>query len=264
MIPNTTSSDDRNRAVSDILAFTFVFAIIITSTALVYGVGFGSLTDLRDSEQTRNAEFAFEALGNSIDDIAESHTPGRSGEVSLSGGQLVVRNDATIDSVTVGGKTYDSGGSGYAVGSLDYSYEDTIVSYHGGTVFRSDRGNSAALTEPPFSCDPDRGRATVSIVTLVSSENGIGADGSVQIVAREAAAGLIYPNATRSAWVPANASNPEVTIEMSGSKHNEAWARAMEEQGWNSNADGTEFTCDLPDGGTVYVRQTIIDIVFRT
>lgn len=263
MFRNDTPHDDSDRAVSDVLAFTLVFAIIISSTALVYGVGFGSLTDLRDGEQTRNAEFAFEALAESVDDIEESHVPGRSGEISLSGGQLVVRDDTRIDSVTVNGTTYDNGGSGFLVGSLDYSYEDTIVSYTGGTVFRSTRGNSAALTETTYSCNPGQGKAVVSIVTFVSNEPGIGADGSVQIVAREAASGLIYPNTTRSAWVP-NGTGPEVTVQMSGSKHSEAWGRAMEDAGWESNAAGTEFDCDLPDGGQVYVRQTIISIEFRT
>ncbi len=243
-----------DRAVSDVLAFTIVFSIIITSVALTYTIGFGAIQDAQEGEQSRNAERAMVALGTNFEAVERGEVAGRAGQVALRGGALDVPDDATMNVTVVNSSGATTSGD-VTIGSLTYTQEETELAYQGGGVFRSDDGNSIVVQQPQVRCGDDR--AVVTIVQLVSDESGISGQTSVEITAAaQGSPSLVYPSETRSA------SAQQVTLNLSNTRHGEAWERYLTEDDNQWEADGGgDFTCRLGgDGGQVIVRLVTIDI----
>lgn len=72
-----------DRGVSDTLGFVFVFAIILSTVAVVTTIGMAGLQDTRDVERVNNAERAFDILGDNMEDIADRGAPSRATEVKV-------------------------------------------------------------------------------------------------------------------------------------------------------------------------------------
>jgi len=246
-----------NRAVSDVLAFTIVFSIIITSVTLTYTIGFGALNDAQAGEQSQNAERAISALGTNFEDVERGEAESRSGQIALRGAGIDVANDSTINVTVV-----DGGGSETIerpLRSLTYTTDDTELAYQGGGVFRSDDGNSVTVSEPRVRCGEDR--AVVTVVQLQSTESGISGETSVEVEARAVGGGpsLVYPNESR------DASADRVTLELDGTRHGEAWDRYLTEDDNEWSESGGTYTCDFGGSGStgqVYVRLVTIRIDF--
>jgi len=235
------------RAVSDVVAFVFVFSIIITSVGLVSAVGFSALEDFKANEQSVNAERGFESLGYNLGNIQRGHAPGRSGEIKLSGGRILVNQSSTMEVTTPSGwsRTFD-------MGTLRYDMEarDTSVAYESGAVFRRDRGGVYGISRPKLTCNPTEGYALVSIVTLESDEGTRGGDGTVQVIGREQSSELVrYETPTAG----------DVTVDVD-SQFEQGWDQFFED-GW-TNPSGGVGQCNLPPGSTVIVRHTVIEIQF--
>lgn len=245
-----TGTTRRDRGVSDVVAFVFTFSIIITSVGVVSAVGFSVLEDIQSDEQALNAQRGFQALGDNINDIDRRHVPGRSGEVTLNDGRLLVNNGSSSSTleVTTDGNTYTSD-----VGYLEYTSqgEDTRIILESGAVIRSDKNADQGIVvrRPNFACDKSGSSyAIVSIVEIVSPSNTRGGDGTVQIVAREQSSTLLY-----------SGSASDVTIDYSGSDFTDAWNSHFDGAGdWM--ASGTSATCNVGTNGHVIVRKTVIEI----
>jgi hypothetical protein len=150
-----------DRGVSEVLAFSIVFGIVVTSVFLLYSVGFGSLADLRDSQQQVNSERAFELLGGNLDQIESEGAPKRSSALQLGGGSLAVGDGPQVqveinDTATV----FDG-----RVGSLQYDVGGTTYGYEAGARFLQTDTGGLATHEAPFQCDADADTAIVSVVT---------------------------------------------------------------------------------------------------
>ena len=287
---NDTADPRRgDRAVSDVVAFVFVFSIIITSVGVVTVVGFDVLQSSQASEQALNAERAFESLGRNIANIQRDHAPGRAGEVKLGGASLTVeRNDpiqveADGEELTAGPTSGDRQVFEPVLGALVYDMRSiggftggevsnrgdgirtgrpTTIGFEGNAVFRSDRGNPVMRSEPGFVCSksssrPDR--AIVSVVELVSTDGAVSTGGTVQVVGREDFSRLYYAGS--------DADSVSITIEEGDTRYYEAWKRHFENApGWTDPGTGSSFTttCDVGSDGVVVVRHTRIRIDFVT
>lgn len=258
MLNNSNAADGRDRAVSDVLAFTIVFSIIITSVILTYTIGFGALNDAQAGEQSRNAERAMSALGTNFEAVERGEADSRAGQLALRGATLDVQDESTIN-VTVfdGGDATTSGD--VAMRSVTYDQDDTELAYQGGGVFRSDDGNSVLVQEPHLRCSDDR--AVVTVVQLVSDQDGIGGSTSVEVEADAVGGGpsLVYPDESRSAGAD------NVTLELDDTRHDEAWDRYLTEDGNEWQGSGGDYACDFGgsgDRGQVIVRLVQIRINF--
>lgn len=250
---------------SDVIAFVFIFSIIITSVGIVSAFGFRALQDVQGNEQAVNAVRGMQSLGNNLGDVQRGHAPGRTGELKLSNGVLFVRENSGIDvTLTCTGPPYPTGCSGgsstfsFGMGTLYYAMEnrDTNVTYENGAVFREDRrGSPIMVDEPRFICGSDH--AVVSTVTLVSDAGAPGGGGTVQVIGREQESKLHF----------ANDSVEEVEIEITDSRFEEGWAEYFDSDDNDWEYSGGVATCDFGGSGntgTVFVRRTIIDIDFIT
>lgn len=245
------------RGVSDVVAFVFVFSIIITSVGIVSAVGFSALEDLRASEQAVNAERGFESLGYNLGNVQRGHAPGRSGELKLNGGRIRTVDgsdvEVTVDNGTgIWDETYD-------MNTLRYDMEsrETSVAYESGAVFRSDRGGAVDVAGAKFICREDEDYAVVSIVTLQGTSETLGGDGTVQIIGREQSSELVrYENDTDI-----------VTVDVDDSDFEQGWDQFFDSSrnDWDGLGSGGEAECDFtgsPGSGTVLVRHTVVEIQF--
>lgn len=168
-----------DRGISDVVAFTLMFGIIILSVSVALLVGTGELSELRDREQVNSGERGVIAFASSMDDLNRQGDPYRVAELSLGGGHVWV-NESFIELQVVDAGTgttlYDEN---HSVQSLEHRFDrsprDKRIAYEGGAVFRSDGGT--VRYEPAIRCAPDRGTGVVSVVNL-STDQSIHVSGS--------------------------------------------------------------------------------------
>ncbi|MFC7020482.1 MULTISPECIES: DUF7289 family protein [Haloarcula] len=144
------------RGVSEVLSFTLVFALVVTSVAIVSVSGLGSLQDARDAEQLENAERAFDVLADNLADLHRQGAPSRATEISLGQAQL-----ATEDNVTMTVRVEDSGGTTtvgtWEIRPLVYSgNQERELVYEAGAIFRTNRDSGFVVRDPPLVVDDDR------------------------------------------------------------------------------------------------------------
>lgn len=251
--PRAGRSRDRavrgNRAVSEVIAFVLVFAIVITSIGLLYTVGFGSLNQLQQTEQDDSGEAAMRAMAVALDDVQAGRGAVRSAELRL-GERTITVDDSTELSVSVdGGTSWDT-----ASGAFVYTGGDSEIVYQSGAVIRS-QGDDAQLVQrgPRFRCAEDH--AVVSLVDLTQAESGAySSGGRVRIRAEQ--------QNSRAQQVVAQAPSGGVTVDFGSSNYVTAWERYFEDEGWNIGPSGTTAECDSNSEG-VYVRMTELEFEYQ-
>lgn len=237
----------RDRAVSETIGFVITFSLIVLMVGLVYTAGTSALADLQRAEQTDNAEYAMEALAETLGTL-ERGDPARASELRVGGGSFGVTNGTTLEISVAGASPYTRT---FQTRGLSYRRDETTVAFVSGAIIRTDRGNAVMLRDPSFVCTPDR--AVVSVVTLrnVGESTRIGASGSVVVEARTVDRTLAFPADALTTADDATA----VTVTPSGERV-EGW-----EQYLSSNprwvATGSGYTCTTAE---VYVRRTIITV----
>ncbi|WP_435128635.1 DUF7289 family protein [Halobaculum sp. D14] len=240
------SADDR--AVSELIGYVLAFSVVVASIGVVYTAGLDSARQYQQHEIEQNAERAFVALAESLNDIQRGDAPARNGEVRLAGGTLWIDEGPrlTVTVADAGGGTvvYDD-----RVGAIAYSVGDTTVLYAAGAVIREQRrGGATVPARPRFRCT-DR-QAVVSFVTVTAgSASGRSSQGSVLIQADGRGTDLLYPFAGETA----SADSVSVTVGANA----DAWGRTLTERGWTRSGDS--FTCTTD---RVVVRRTTIVVDF--
>lgn len=237
----------RDRAVSETIGFVITFSLIILMVGLVYTAGTSALADFQRAEQTDNAEYAMEALAETLGTL-ERGDPARASELRVGGGSFGVTNETTLDVAVAGASPYSRT---FQVRGLSYRRDETTVAFASGAIIRTDRGNAVMLRDPSFVCTPDR--AIVSVVTLrnVGDSTRIDASGSVVVEARTVNRTLAFPTNASTAADSATA----VTVTPSGERA-DGWDQYFSAAPqWT--AAGPGYTCTTSE---VYVRRTIITV----
>jgi hypothetical protein len=236
------------RAVSDTIGFVLVFALVVSTVAVVYVGGFDALTAARDTQQFANTERAFDVLDANIEDLAVRGAPRRTTELRLTDGSLSFGAPVTFN-VTVGGTDY------YAATVDPIVYEagngDRIV-YANGAVFR-DYGDSAAMFDTPRLANGTR--TLLPFVVTRGQSGNVSALDSRRLLVRTTA------NGREVREFDASGVELVVTSPRAG-----AWERYLEDA-LDANcagpADGVSgsVTCPL-DADTVYVQAIGVDVSF--
>jgi hypothetical protein len=168
-MPGTTS----RRGISDLLAYTLMFGIIITGVGLVSLGASGALTDLSEREQVANSERSMAAAAATLDDLHQEGDTRRSFNLPLGGGEVYVN----ASRINVSSPTDPDLNATYSVGSLEQRFDrsprDVTVAYEAGAVFRSPGVRNPY--RPSFRCDGDV--AIVSIARLQAGNFAISEQG---------------------------------------------------------------------------------------
>lgn len=193
----------RDRAQSETLGFVLVFALIVSSIALVYATGLSGLQDVRDVERVTNAQRAFEVLADNMEDITQRSAPNRATEVKLAGSNLVISEAVTFQVNVVG-----QFNTTYQVRPVIYSADTgTEIVYVQGAVIRQQGTNGFVVHESTLLLN--KSRTVIPIVqTRLSGTGSIGGSGTVLLRAETAQTLLPYSNSSHTNTVWVNMTSP--------------------------------------------------------
>lgn len=244
------------RGVSSTVAFVLVFALMISSIAVVTTIGFDALRDVQRSEQAIAASRAMASVGQGVDAIAAGERPTDATRLDLSGGRLSVVNETAVE-VTVTGvgvtRRYRPQGLRYTSGGRHTTYES-------GLLVRGTRGGQGLVLErPAMRCGDDH--ATLTVVELVPVEEGSSVGGGGVTVAVERQAGGPTDDLRPLEFAPDDSppqpTGVDVTVDgpLSG-----AWQQALEARGFTSTGPGA-VTCPVD---RVFVRHVGVQVELST
>jgi hypothetical protein len=138
-----------DRGLSEVIGYTIIFGIVITSVVLLSVSGTTTLEDIRDDEQGENAERAFDVVADNMAAVYQRDSPSRATEIDVGSSQLFYGEYTTINVSLLRG------------GAVERSYEhdlrpvilrassDTELVYEAGAVFRTEREGGTMLRNPP-------------------------------------------------------------------------------------------------------------------
>lgn len=249
-----TRNDDR--AVSEVVAFVLVFAIILGSVGLLYSTGFQAMGDYQENEQLVNAERAMDALSDNFNDVLRYNGVNqRYGELSLRDGTVRTSDSGTKLNITIGDTDNDPLGIGdndadrfshygteatVDLGEFTYTSDGERIAYEGGGLIRGDESEDWSLVrkQPRLKCGDSA--ATVSLVAVsadsgsIQSSSGLGITMSV-----ENRSSAVYTDDVDSVTI---------TIDEGDTAYNDAWNSTLDtDRGWadNDDDDDIERTCTV-------------------
>ncbi|QFU82974.1 DUF7289 family protein [Natronorubrum aibiense] len=256
-----------DRAVSEVVAFVLVFAIILGSVGILYSTGFQAMDDYQETEQLVNAERAMDALASNFNDIIRYNGVNqRYGELSLRGGavrssdsgtnlDILIEKDDENRSISdrddaeflqyYTGETLD-------LGEFAYTSDGDRIAYEGGGLVRGDDSEDWSLVrkQPHITCSDDREAAVISLVTIsaddrsVQSSSGLGVTMSV-----ENRSSAVYTDDVDSV---------SITIDDDDTAYNDAWNSTLDtDRGWTDNDNGDDLRRTCPADRVVV---TIVEV----
>lgn len=237
------------RGVSEVIAFVLIFSIVITSVGLLYTAGFGSLTQIQESETDRSAQRAFGASATALEDIQRGRGSHRAFDLELSGRTLAIDGSAALEIDINGSDTATAGGAlVYGPGA------DTEIAYQSGAVIRSDGADAQLVTRPPlFQCSDDH--AVISLVSIDGPNRSVSTDGSIQILADGP-----LPSESTIAEV-ATGTGSTVSIDYGGTPYQAAWESYFSDRPqWQPTGTPSTVEC-IADA--VYVRHMTIELEYQ-
>lgn len=140
-----------DRAVSNVLGYVLLFAVVLSSIIVVGTVGVDQLTDARDGTTALNAEFTMTGVASAVDDVHRENVS-RTSRVGLGGGSLEAGEQTTIK-VDIG----DDGSFELSdqTQSIVYRTGNTQIVYVAGAVFRMEEEGEVVVREPDYRVESD-------------------------------------------------------------------------------------------------------------
>lgn len=253
MHTRSTSRDraDRDRGVSEVIGYVLTLALILSSVALVLGIGFPQMEELKSAQQDENAEGAFVRVATKFQQLGARGAPYRAGQLSVAPGQLLVADGSTLN-VTValpsGNRTRT-----FDLRTLRYQRGGTTVAMEGGAIFRSDDGQPVTVARSPLRCDDES--AVVTVTTLVPTGPSSVTSDLVTVSGRHRNTSLWHPTNRTGADSADTATAVTVATD---SEFDAAWTRSLRRTpGWRETGDA--FVCTTE---RVYVRHVRIGVEF--
>lgn len=239
---------------SEVIAFVLSFSMILISVGVLYTAGIGALMDLQASEQTRNAEQVFLAVGDSFGELQEGQAPKRAGSLDLDIGATVGVHNQSEMNVSVDNGDYQEL---FYTRSLTYSIDETQVAYENGGIFRKDHESSAMLGAPPeLYCSNNSEVAVVSMVQLQSENQPSVAAGTVTIIGVKDSTQLLFPDARTGSAVEGTHT---VSINVT-SPYEDAWNQHFESNDTDWVPVAGEESVECRNVESVFIRETIIEV----
>ncbi|RAW45733.1 hypothetical protein DQW50_07470 [Halorubrum sp. 48-1-W] len=250
------------RAVSDVVGYVLVFALVTATITSVFAVGMGGLEDRRDAERIENVERAFDVLDDNLRDVARHGDPSRATEVRLSGGELSLSSTTNVTIEQVKNGTRVGNHTTRTVHAVTYTRGETTVGYDAGARFRTDGDTTLFRSTPGFVST--EGEPNRTVIPLLRTRPGDGptaaeGDGTVQI---SASAGVL-----RRFEYPEAGADPDAVRIRVESPRADAWERYLDEaDGFTVDESATtdgEVVAEIDRDEVVYVRVTVVDVSYR-
>lgn len=245
-----------DRAVTEVLGFVMVFALIVSTVGIVYMGGMSALTDTRDTERLNNAERAFDVLADNFQQLGRGEAPSRATEIRIADGQLSTTRNYPLLTNRTGDPDGETRLNPVAI---EYSTggAERIVYESGAVIRTSGDGSGVMLREPDLLFDESR--TVLRYIEPRGSAQAIGGTTTVHVRA------LITTVETLDAGTPGE----PVRIRLhTASDRADIWEEYFEsELDWESDPCMTEAVdeevtvveCEF-DTDTVYVSQVRMQV----
>jgi hypothetical protein len=241
------------RAVSDLVGFTLVFGIIITSVVAVWFGGVGALEQVRDEAQTTSNKQAMNGLANAMEAVAYDGVSRRQVTLPLNGAGLNTRQATFTVEFNPGGtdgfgstKTRDIG-----VLLMRTNTETRYVAV-GGSVFEAYETGALINRSPTIPCDTGNPAGETNIAQLrlfdYTEEINYATDSDAQMVLTPG------PSTTET-----TDSKDEIAVDFSSTQYPDLWRTVFERNGWSTS--GSTATCDGLDRIIVHVSTVELSII---
>lgn len=243
------------RAVSEVIGFVLVFALVLGTVSIVYVAGLNGLDNARDSERIQNAERAFDVLASNLQELGRGQAPNRATEIRLAEAQLVVgqryRTRLSVNGTNVSAAAprpiiFDGG-------------TRTRIVYEQGAVIRNDvDGGVRMLRTPDYLFDSDR--TVIRHIEPRGGEQNVGGTTTALVRAERNTPFMVYGGNVSGETV-------ELYLQTTAARA-PAWERYLENQeslsncSWPTGEQGdtrVTITCDLT-ADELYVSRTLVDI----
>ncbi|WP_265111286.1 DUF7289 family protein [Halosolutus halophilus] len=245
--PLGTAADaqgDRERGVTEVIAFILVFAIILSSVGVLYTTGFQAMDDYRENEQLSNAQRGMTSLGDNFNDVLRyDGVERRYGELTLRGGTIRTGGENTTIHVATGWNGSDTSvANSTELGALAYEGESATVAYEGGGVFRRSGDYSFAIKQPQVRCTPESDTAVISLLVLDhDGERSFQSSDSVGFT-------IVETSTTRHTDMSEiDPTADEIRIVVDDGPYQDGWNQTLERGGWTRDEDDPGYTCDVED-----------------
>lgn len=242
------------RAVSDVLAFSLIFGVMIVSVGLIGMVGFDAIGGMSEQERLSSAEVSMTELADQLSGIADHEAPVRSTELRASGAEIELIDGPTL-TVTVNAsdrtvtETIDLGGVAYRTG-------DSAIVVVGGAVIRTEGDTGILLRAPPMLTLDDRARINVISASPRFGEDRHHSGVTLQLRTHHQRTSLVTPGANVS---PAAIDRVHVAIEGDGPVA-DAY-RAYFDAEWPTDPDGGWALTDLDAGAFVRISHVELQLI---
>lgn len=238
------------RALSEVLGYLFVFALIVSMTAIVYTTGFADLQQMRDVEETNNAERAFGILKHNVEDLSERGAPQRATEIQMSEAQLHTQQQTMVN-VTVTNETGAQDPIQVHSNPIIYETDGDEVVFSNGAVFRGIDEDARMVQEPRFVLSEDR---VLIPLTHTEGDESIGGTRTVLVRADKQSSGLDIMETEEQHDVSIEMETPRAT----------AWEQYFEDEGFDcADTPDDELSCELEEVDRTQVSRTHIEVEFE-
>lgn len=249
-------SRKRNRGQSELVGFLLIFSAAIVIVALAAVAGFVGVDAAQDFQKTNNAEQAFSALDNDIDDIVHHGAPSRATEIGLTDAQLSVEE---TESITI---EWNEGESVSAETSpIVYDADGTTITYHSGAVIRQDGEHPVLLRKPDFVIENETLLLPI-IRTIPEQAGAVGGRTDVTLESRH----------DGSAVLVSNESVDEVSVTVT-TEQADAWAEYFEQLQENDGVETVEkihetdesiaYEIEMSETAQLHVIETRVTVSFQ-
>ncbi|RLM89452.1 hypothetical protein [Haloarcula sp. Atlit-7R] len=225
-------SNGHDRGVSDLLAFTLTFSIIITGIALVTLGGLGAFDAIQQGATTDVAETSMIGFAETTDDHIQSEAPRRTTSMKLQGHGLSIRS-STLN-VTVDGRSANIS-TGAFIRETD---SGTDIVYTSGAVYRVQEEGLVVSRKPGFRCTPESGSVYLSVLSL-DGQTDFSSSSRITIETTIQNRTLVSPRAGKSP------SATTVSVNVSKTAYPDAWHRLFEEEPshWSDHSEPHTYQC---------------------
>ncbi|GAA0509979.1 hypothetical protein SAMN04488066_108101 [Halorubrum aquaticum] len=252
-----------DRAVSDVVGYVLVFALVTATIASVFAVGMTGLEDRRNAERVENVERAFDVFDDNLRDVQRYGDPSRATEIRLSGGELSLSSttNVTVEQVDSSGARIGNHTT-RTVHAVTYTRGETTIGYDAGARFRTDGDSTLFRSTPRFvSTAGETNRTVLPVVRTRPGDGPSAADGegTVQITATA--------SDVKRFEFPEEGLDPHAIRIRIESPRADAWERYLDEtEGFtvdSTETSGDVVVADIDRDEAVYVRVIVVDVSYR-
>jgi len=231
-----TASDGHDRAVSQVVGYVLIFALIVSVISFVSIIGVSQLDDTRESEQFQNAERAFDVLNTNMEEVYQRGAPSRATEVSANNARVT-----TGDAVTFNVTTVDTDGNATVIERevnpvVMTGMGETEFVYEGGAVFRDQRDGGTVVREPPVRFGDD----TVSVTLVRTFAEDRRAIGGSTVLVRAVSTARVVSVADST---PGESQYDRINVTITDSPRQDLWKEFYEESGLDCSESGDSLDC---------------------